>query len=110
MTLEMTLVRIVNVFYNPGAEGATFDYGYRGTPTAVPLRFDASKAAHRFEIEWDPCEIRWFVDGWLWPADRLRRRADWLQSECVKRDIRNLMFKLPGERASADAPRVHYVE
>ena len=29
-----------------------------------------------------------------------------LQSECVKRDIRNLMFKLPGQRASADAPRV----
>ena len=54
---------LVNVFYNPGAEGAKFDYGYRGTPAAIPLGFDASKASHRFAIEWDPCEIRWFVDG-----------------------------------------------
>lgn len=63
---------LVNVFYNPGAEGAKFDYGYRGTPAAIPLGFDASKASHRFAIEWDPCEIRWFVDGEL-----LHRRAAW---------------------------------
>ena len=63
---------LVNVFYNPGAEGAKFDYGYRGTPAAIPLGFDASKAAHRFAIEWDPCEIRWFVDGEL-----VHRRAAW---------------------------------
>ena len=63
---------LVNVFYNPGAEGAKFDYGYRGTPAAVPLGFDASEAAHRFAIEWDPCEIRWFVDGEL-----VHRRAAW---------------------------------
>jgi GR25 family glycosyltransferase involved in LPS biosynthesis len=56
---------VVNVLYNPGAEGARFDYGYRGTPAAIPLGFDASKAAHRFAIEWDPCEIRWLVDGEL---------------------------------------------
>jgi GR25 family glycosyltransferase involved in LPS biosynthesis len=63
---------LVNVFYNPGTEGAKFDYGYRGTPTAIPLGFDASKASHRFAIEWDRCEIRWFVD------DRLvHRRAEW---------------------------------
>jgi beta-glucanase (GH16 family) len=63
---------LVNVFYNPGAEGAKFDYGYRGTPAAIPLGVDASKAAHRFAIEWDPCEIRWFVDGEL-----VHRRAAW---------------------------------
>jgi hypothetical protein len=63
---------LVNVFYNPGAEGAKFDYGYRGTPTAIALGFDASKASHRFAIEWDPCEIRWFVDGTL-----VHRRAEW---------------------------------
>ena len=63
---------LVNVFYNPGMEGAKFDYGYRGTPAAVPLGFDASEAAHRFAIEWDPCEIRWFVDGEL-----VHRRAAW---------------------------------
>ena len=63
---------LVNVFYNPGAEGAKFDYGYRGTPAAIPLGFDASKASHRFAIEWDPSEIRWFVDGEL-----VHRRAAW---------------------------------
>ena len=63
---------LVNVFYNPGAEGAKFDYGYRGTPAAISLGFDASKAPHRFAIEWDPCEIRWFVDGEL-----VHRRAAW---------------------------------
>ena len=63
---------LVNVFYNPGAEGAKFDYGYRGTPTSIPLGFDASKGLHRFAIEWDPCEIRWFVDGEL-----VHRRPTW---------------------------------
>lgn len=63
---------LVNVFYNPGAEGAKFDYGYRGTPAIIKLGFDASKALHRFTIEWDPCEIRWFVDQKL-----VHRRATW---------------------------------
>lgn len=63
---------LVNVFYNPGIEGAKFDYGYRGTPAVIPLGFDASKASHRFAVEWDPCEIRWFVDGEL-----VHRRAAW---------------------------------
>ena len=63
---------LANVFYNPGVEGAKFDYGYRGTPAAVPLGFDASKGAHRFTIEWDPFEIRWFVDGEL-----VHRRTAW---------------------------------
>lgn len=63
---------LVNVFYNPGAEGAKFDYGYRGTPTSIPLGFDVSRASHRFAIEWDPCEIRWFVDDEL-----VHRRATW---------------------------------
>ncbi len=63
---------LVNVFYNPGSEGAQFDYGYRGTPVSILLGFDASKALHRFAIEWDPCEIRWFVDDEL-----VHRRATW---------------------------------
>lgn len=63
---------LVNVFYNPGSESAKFDYGYRGTPVSIPLGFDASKALHRFAIEWDPCEIRWFVDDEL-----VHRRASW---------------------------------
>ena len=63
---------LVNVFYNPGGEGATFDYGYRGAASYIELGFDASKASHRFAIEWGPCEIRWLVDDHL-----VHRRAIW---------------------------------
>lgn len=63
---------LVNVFYNPGDEGANFDYGYRGAPCYIELGFDASEAGHRFAIEWNPSEIRWSVD------DRLvHRRVIW---------------------------------
>ncbi|WP_457321862.1 family 16 glycosylhydrolase [Stenotrophomonas sp. P5_B8] len=63
---------LVNVFYNPGAEGAKYDYGYRGTPVSIDLGFDASQSAHSFAIEWEPDEIRWFVDGRL-----VHRRMLW---------------------------------
>ena len=63
---------LVNVFYNPGGEGANFDYGYRGAPSYIELGFDASKASHRFAIEWSPREIRWLVDDNL-----VHRRAIW---------------------------------
>ena len=63
---------LVNVFYNPGGEGANFDYGFRGAPSYIDLGFDASKAKHRFAIEWTPCEIRWLVDGHL-----VHRRVIW---------------------------------
>lgn len=63
---------LVNVFYNPGGEGANFDYGYRGAPSYIELGFDASKAKHRFAIEWSPCEIRWLVDDQL-----VHRRVIW---------------------------------
>lgn len=63
---------LVNVFYNPGDEGAQFDYGYRGAPSHIDLGFDASKGMHRYAIEWTPCEILWWVD------DRLvHRRVLW---------------------------------
>jgi hypothetical protein len=63
---------LVNVFYNPGTNGAEFDYGYRGTPVIVELGFDASKAFHEYAIEWDPCEIKWLVDQKL-----VHRRVIW---------------------------------
>lgn len=56
---------LVNVFYNPGAPGDKFDYGYRGCPSIIELGFDASKEMHRYAIEWTPTEIRWLVDGLL---------------------------------------------
>lgn len=63
---------LVNVFYNPGDDGAQYDYGYRGAPSHIELGFDASKGMHRYVIEWTPCEIRWWVD------DRLvHRRVLW---------------------------------
>lgn len=63
---------LVNVFYNPGSDGAKFDYGYRGTPVSIDLGFDASKALHTYTIEWEPDEIRWLVDGRL-----VHRRVLW---------------------------------
>lgn len=63
---------LVNVFYNPGGEGASFDYGYRGSPTCMELGFAASKSLHRYTIEWGPGQIRWLVDDQL-----LHERADW---------------------------------
>ena len=63
---------LLNVFYNPGTNGAKLDYGYRGTPIIIELGFDASKDLHQYEIEWDPSEIRWFVDRKL-----VHRRAIW---------------------------------
>ena len=63
---------LVNVFYNPGGEGAKYDYGYRGAASYIDLGFDASESDHLFAIEWGPCEIRWFVDNRL-----VHRRVDW---------------------------------
>ncbi|MBA3753298.1 MAG: family 16 glycosylhydrolase [Nitrospira sp.] len=63
---------LVNVFFNPGGEGARYDYGYRGAPSYVDLGFDASEAFHRFAIEWGPCEMRWFVDDHL-----VHTRREW---------------------------------
>lgn len=54
---------LVNVFYNPGTEGAKYDYGYRGSPVSIALGFNASKGLHTYAIEWGIDEIRWFVDG-----------------------------------------------
>lgn len=63
---------LVNVFYNPGLEGAKFDYGYRGAASSIDLGFDASKSYHLYAIEWKPNEIRWFVDNRL-----VHKRFDW---------------------------------
>src|SRR6266404_6166901 len=36
---------LVNVFYNPGGEGANFDYGYRGAPSYIELGLTHPKQA-----------------------------------------------------------------
>jgi len=63
---------LVNVFYNPGDEGAKFDYGFRGAPSIIELGFDASESTHRFAIEWGPVAIRWLVDDRL-----IHERVGW---------------------------------
>lgn len=60
-----TTKMLVNVYYNPGLEGAKIEYGYRGTPTLIDLGFDAFDDFHLYEIEWSPASIRWLVDGQL---------------------------------------------
>jgi len=56
---------LLNVFYNPGQPGDLYNYGLRGTPVVIDLGFDASLEFHRYAIEWEPEEIRWFVDDKL---------------------------------------------
>jgi hypothetical protein len=56
---------LLNVYYNPGAEGDLYNYGYRGTPVLVDLGFDAAADFHDYALEWDEDELRWFVDGEL---------------------------------------------
>jgi beta-glucanase (GH16 family)/cellulose synthase/poly-beta-1,6-N-acetylglucosamine synthase-like glycosyltransferase len=56
---------LLNVFYNPGQPGDLYNYGLRGTPVVIDLGFDASLEFHRYAIEWEPDEIRWFVDDKL---------------------------------------------
>jgi hypothetical protein len=63
---------VVNVFYNPGLEGARMEYGYRGTPAFIDLGFDASADFHEYAIEWTSTAIRWSVDGRL-----VYERLDW---------------------------------
>lgn len=56
---------LLNVYFNPGSESTDLDYGYRGSPCAIDLGFDASADFHRYAIEWFPDRIRWFVDDIL---------------------------------------------
>ncbi|CCH88516.1 Glycoside hydrolase, family 16; Concanavalin A-like lectin domain [Modestobacter italicus] len=63
---------LVNVFFNPGPAGTKLEYGYRGTPTVIDLRFDAAASFHEYGIEWLPDAIRWRVDGQV-----VYERAPW---------------------------------
>lgn len=54
---------LVNVYFNPGDEGAANGFGYRGSPCRIDLGFDATLDFHRYAIEWRPGFIIWSVDG-----------------------------------------------
>ncbi len=57
----------LNIFYNPGPEGATHNQGdlEHQSPTILELGFDASAAFHEYAFEWDATHVRWYVDGRL---------------------------------------------
>lgn len=57
-----TTKMLLNVYFNPGEEGTVQNFGTSGTPVIIDLGFDASTDFHHYAIEWDPNEIRWFVD------------------------------------------------
>ncbi len=63
---------LTNVYYNPGGDGARYDYGFRGTPILVELGFDATEDFHCYAIEWSPDQMLWFIDGRL-----VHRRVNW---------------------------------
>ncbi|MBT3221280.1 MAG: family 16 glycosylhydrolase [Proteobacteria bacterium] len=60
-----TTKMLVNVFYNPGEPGDLYNYGYRGTPVLIDLGFDAADDFHKYAVEWEQNELRWFVDDEL---------------------------------------------
>lgn len=64
---------LINVFYNPGDPGTRLETGYYGTPTRIPLGFDATEGFHRYEIEWTQGRLRWWVDEQL-----VHERSEWL--------------------------------
>ena len=53
---------LVNVYFNPGDDGAEMGFGYRGSPCRIDLGFDATTDLHRYAIDWRPDRITWFVD------------------------------------------------
>jgi GR25 family glycosyltransferase involved in LPS biosynthesis len=54
---------LVNVYFNPGDDGASMEFGYRGSPYRIDLGFDATADFHVYAIDWRPGFISWSVDG-----------------------------------------------
>ena len=54
---------LVNVYFNPGDDGAAMGFGYRGSPCRIDLGFDATLDFHLYAIDWRPGRIAWSVDG-----------------------------------------------
>ena len=68
---------LANVYFNPGDAGTSFNYGNRGTPVIIDLAFDAAEGDHQYAIEWEPHELRWFVDN-----DLVHVRSTWEPTLC----------------------------
>jgi hypothetical protein len=54
---------LANVYFNPGDDGATLSFGYRGSPCRIDLDFDVTLDFHLYAIDWWPGRITWSVDG-----------------------------------------------
>jgi hypothetical protein len=54
---------LVNVYFNPGDDGAALGFGYRGSPCRIELGFDVTSEFHHYAIDWRPNRISWAVDG-----------------------------------------------
>jgi GR25 family glycosyltransferase involved in LPS biosynthesis len=54
---------LVNVYFNPGDDGAILGFGYRGSPCRIDLGFDATLDFHLYAIDWRPGRVAWLVDG-----------------------------------------------
>lgn len=54
---------LINVYFNPGDDGAAMGFGYRGSPCYVELGFDSTLDFHRYAIDWHPGRVIWSVDG-----------------------------------------------
>lgn len=54
---------LVNVFFNPGDDGAKMAFGYRGSPCWVDLGFDTTADWHRYAIDWRSDRVTWLVNG-----------------------------------------------
>ncbi|MCA1440808.1 family 16 glycosylhydrolase [Ensifer sp. IC4062] len=54
---------LINVYFNPGDDGAAMGFGYRGTPCYIDLGFDSTLDFHLYAIDWHPGRIVWSVDG-----------------------------------------------
>lgn len=54
---------LANIFFNPGDDGATLRFGYRGSPAWIDLGFDATTDFHLYGIDWQPHRVAWLVDG-----------------------------------------------
>jgi GR25 family glycosyltransferase involved in LPS biosynthesis len=54
---------LLNVYFNPGDDGATMGFGYRGSPCRIDLGFDATLDFHLYAIDWRPGYLAWSVGG-----------------------------------------------
>ncbi|MDZ7372841.1 MAG: family 16 glycosylhydrolase [candidate division KSB1 bacterium] len=57
----------LNIYYNPGPEGAANNAGDAGHqwPKVIALPFDAAADFHEYSIEWEEGVVRWYADGKL---------------------------------------------